>query len=102
MDVQQRVGSDKLDLDGSVLDLDQKRVDRLDRWERQRASTADVDVRPVSRADGDAFLGVEVAFAERPVIVRAAILEREVLTAEVVDADGERACVDDLYGARRQ
>ena len=63
---------------------------------------ADVDVRAVSWADRDAVVAVEVALAERPVVVRAAVLERVVLAVQVVDADGDRAGVDDLDGARRQ
>ena len=41
----------------------------------------------MARADDDAFLGVEVALAERPVVVRAPILDRAEGAAEVVDAE---------------
>jgi len=53
-------------------------------------------------ADGHAFLGVEVALAERPVVVRAAILERAQPAAEVVDTDRDLTRVHDLHGAGRK
>ena len=45
---------------------------------------------------------VEVALAERAVVVRAAVLERAVLAVQVVDAERDRARVDDLHRAGRQ
>ena len=63
---------------------------RLDRRQGQRATRADVDVRAVARADRDAVVALEVALAQRAVVVRAAILERVVLAVQVVDADRDR------------
>src|SRR5207245_8481887 len=74
----------------------------LDWPQRQRPSRADVAVRAVARADRDALVAFEVALAEWPVVVGAAILDREVLTVQVVHADCDLPGVDDLDGARRQ
>src|SRR5262249_61589891 len=78
------------------------RVDGSRARQGQRAGRADVDVRPVSRAAGDAVVAVEVALAAWPVVVRAAVLERVVLAVQVVVADRERPGVDDRHGAGRQ
>ena len=51
---------------------------------------ADVEARAVPRADDDALVRVPVALAERPVVVRAAVLDRDELAAAVVDADVEQ------------
>ena len=79
-----------------------ERLDGEDGRERERLPAADVDVRAVPRADGVALVEVEVALAERPVVVRAAILDRVDLAAEVVDAHRDLARVDDLHLARGQ
>src|SRR5215510_6447858 len=63
---------------------------------------ADLDPRAVPRAHGNALLGVEVALAEGAVVVGAAVLERAVAAAEVVDADGDLARVHDLDCPGRQ
>ena len=77
------------DLDDSVLDADGERLDGLDAGSVRGSPGADVDVRAVAWADRDAVVGIEVALAQRPVVVRAAILERVVLAVQVVDADGD-------------
>jgi hypothetical protein len=56
----------------------------------------------VARTDRDSLFGVEVALRERPVVVRAAILDRAEPASEVVDADRELARPDDLDRARRE
>ena len=56
----------------------------------------------MARADRDALGGLEVALAERPVVVRAAVLEGEVLAVAVVDPERELAGADDLHLARRE
>jgi len=56
----------------------------------------------VARTDRDAGVGIEVALAQRPVVVRAAVFERVELAVQVVDADRDRAGVDDLDAVRRQ
>src|SRR4029450_9781991 len=63
---------------------------------------ADVEVRAVTGADHDALLEIELALAERPVVVRAAVFERAEAAPEVVAADRDPARVDDLHGARRE
>ena len=85
-----------------MLDDDGERLHREDGRQRQRHSSPNVDVRAVPRTDRDAVVEVELALAEGPVVVRAAILERVQLAVQVVDADGDRARVDDLDGARRK
>src|SRR3954452_24710983 len=97
-----RSGGLRLDLDDPVLDPDRERADWHDGGQRERPAGADVEARAVARADDDALVGVEVALAERPLVVRAAILDRAELAAEVVDADLELPLRDDLRGAGRQ
>ena len=50
----------------------------------------DVEPGSVARADGNALVAVELALAQRPVVVRAAILEPVQRTTAVVDADREQ------------
>ena len=45
---------------------------------------------------------LEVALAERPVVVGAAVLDRVELAVAVVDADRELPVADDLHLARRK
>src|SRR5205085_9201767 len=92
----ERRRSRHLDLDDAVHDAHRERIDWLRRRQRPRLAGADVDVRAVPGADRDARIGIEVALAKRSVVVRAAVLEREELAVQVVDADGDRAGVDDL------
>src|SRR5581483_3868927 len=89
-------------LDDPVDDPHPVDVHRLIGGERQRAAGADVEVRPVTRADDDTGLRIELALAQRTVVVRAAILDRVELSVEVVDADRDEPGVDDLHLARRQ
>jgi hypothetical protein len=56
----------------------------------------------VARADDDALVLLPVALAQRPVVVRAAVLERVKLAAAVVDANVEMAVLDDANGAGRK
>src|ERR671937_635464 len=91
-----------VDLYPAGLDPHRKRLHRQHGRERQRAPGADLDVRAVARADRIALLGIEVPLAERPVVVRAPVLERAVPAAEVVDADRDLTRVDDLHRPRRQ
>src|SRR2546428_10079120 len=94
--------SAEVDLDRPVLDDDGEGLDREPWREAERPSRADVDSGPVARADGDALLGVEVAFCERRAVVRAAVFDRVVLASEVVDAYRDLPFLDDLHGSRRQ
>src|SRR3954447_14103499 len=78
-------------------------VDRDVRRQSQRAARLDIEPRAVARTDDDSLTAIEVALAERPVVVRAPILEREELTVAIVDPDGEeRAHLDDPHGSRRK
>src|SRR5207244_11796197 len=72
----ERHGLCDLDLQDPVLHADGKRLNRKDGGKRERPPAADVDVRAVPRADGVALVEIEVALAERAVVVRAAILDR--------------------------
>src|SRR5436190_8102642 len=91
-----------VDLDDPRLDADRVGLDREDGRQRQRPTAADIDVRPVPRADRIALLRVEVAFAERAVVVRATVLDRVELAVQVVDTNRDRAGDDDLDRPGRQ
>src|SRR6478736_679263 len=79
------------------------RVDRDVRRQGQRAARLDVEARAVTRADDDSLTAVEVALTERPVVMRAPVLECEELAVAVVDPDGEeRPHLDDSHSARRK
>ena len=80
-----------------------ERVDRDIGRQRQGAARRDVEAGAVPGADGDPLAAVEVALAERAVVVRAPVLERVQLAVAVVDADREqRLGRDDPDRARRQ
>ncbi len=92
----------ELDDDAPLLDLDRVGRDGQDGRERERATAADVDPGTVARTDGDPGLGVQLALGERAVVVRAAVLDRVQLAAEVVDPDLERAVARDPPRPLRQ
>jgi hypothetical protein len=77
------------DNDAVVTHADGKRLDREISGERQGAARLDVEASTVPGADGDPFVAVEIALAERAVVVRASVLDREQVAAAVVDADRE-------------
>src|SRR5215218_3968150 len=83
-------------LDPAVLNHDGEGLHRLVGRKAQRAAAADVELRPVPRADDDALLGVELALGERAVIMGTAVLDRAILAVEVVDADRDLARANDL------
>src|SRR4029450_356002 len=75
---------------------------RLVGRQRQGLAAADVEVRTVAGADDHPRLRVVLALAERPLVVGAAILDREVRPVEVIDADRDEPGRDDLHLARRK
>src|SRR5215218_7788951 len=78
-------------------------VDGDVRRQSERAARLDIEPRAVARADDDSLAAIEVALAERAVVVRAPILEGEKLAAAVVNPDGEeRPHLDDPHGSRRK
>ena len=77
-------------------------VDRLVGRQGQRATAADVEPGPVPRAHDYAFLWIEVALGERPVVVGAAVLDGAELAVEVEDADRDGARSNDLHRPRRE
>src|SRR5512133_992888 len=90
------------DLDHPVLHLDGKGLDGRNRRQRERPPSADLDPGAVPGTDRVPLLDVEVALAERAVVVRTAILDRAEAPGEVVDADRDLARVDDLDRAGRE
>src|SRR5439155_15444554 len=101
--VGQRRGSRDRDHDGAVAHRDLVGLDGEVRRQRQRTAGRDVETRSVAWARCDPVLAVEVALAQRPVVVRAAVLERVQLAVAVIDADGQEALdVDDPHRPRRQ
>jgi hypothetical protein len=72
-------------LDQAVLDEDFEGLHGLVGRKAQRPTGAHVELGAVPRADGDAGLDVEVTLRERPVVMRAAILDRVVVAVQVVD-----------------
>ena len=99
-----RVARQEIDDDDAVLaHADRERLDREVGRERQGAARLDVEASTVPRAHGDPFVTVEIALAQRAVVVGASILEREQVAAAVVDADREQGVgSDDPHGARRK
>src|SRR5690242_8449571 len=91
------------DTHDSVDDLDRIRLDRLVGGQRQRTTGRKLEGRPVARADDGAAILVPLALAQRPVVVRAAILDGVEPAAAVVDADeGARRDGDKLDRAGRE
>ena len=90
-----------LDAHPAVLDADGEAVDRLEGGKRERRARRDVEAGAVTRADRDALVDIPFAFAERAVVVRAAVLDRVQAAVAVVDADRDRARPDDLDVPRR-
>jgi hypothetical protein len=56
----------------------------------------------VTGADRDVLLRLPVALDERPVVVRAPVLERVQLPVDVEDADGDHPRVDELHRPGRE
>src|SRR5207248_10337298 len=79
-----------------------KRLDRLVRRKRERLAGAEIEARPVARALHGARLLVELALHQRPVVVRAAVLDRVDLAVAVEDADLEVLPLDHAHAAGRQ
>ena len=65
-----------LQLDGSVLDADGKSLDGQVGGQGTRPAGAQVEQRAVARAFDGTGVGIERTLGERPVVVRAAILDR--------------------------
>src|SRR5919112_3753161 len=78
-----------LQLDVAALDADGKGVDGNVGGEVLRLPAAQIEPGPVARALDPAMLLVQFALGERPVVVRAAVLDGEQLAAAVEDPDLE-------------
>src|SRR5262245_38024312 len=86
----------------AVLDEHREGVDGHVRRQVQGLSGAQVEPRPVPRALDHAVLFVELPLHELAVVVRAAVLDREDLTAAVDDADLEVLPRDEALRAGRK
>src|SRR4051812_9861124 len=82
--------------DGVVVDVDREGVHGRVGGERLGLAGAEIEQRPVARALDGALVGVHLAVGERAVVVRAAVLDGEVLAAAVEDADLEVLPFDEL------
>src|SRR5919199_3925595 len=91
-----------LHLDGVVLDRDREGLDGNVRGQRQRLAGVEIEARPVPGALDRAPVLVELALDERPVVVRAAVLDREDLAVAVEDPDLEVLPLDQAHRAGRQ
>src|SRR4051794_21060124 len=88
--------------DGVVLDRYRERLHRLKSWERLRPAGAEVEEGTVSGALDRAGGLVELALGERPVVVRAAVLDRVERAVAVEDPDLRALVLDQAHSARRQ
>src|SRR4029079_5617236 len=88
--------------DGVVLDLYRERLHRLESWERLRPTGAEVEEGAVARALDRAGVLVELALGERPVVVRAAVLDRVQRSVAVEDPDLAAVVLDQAHRAGRQ
>src|SRR6185312_8429151 len=70
--------------------------------QRQSSAALEVEARAVARADDRAGLDVPEAETERPVVVGAAILDREQLACTVVNTYVVRLVLHELHRPRRQ
>src|SRR5436305_13828174 len=91
-----------LQSDGVVLDRNRERLDGLESGERLRPAAGEVEEGAVPRALDRAGGGVELALGERPVVVRAAVLDRVIGAVAVEDADLDPVVLDQAHPARRQ
>src|SRR6187551_3159467 len=91
-----------LQSDGVVLDRYRERLDRLESGERLRPAGGEVEEGTVAGALDRAAGGVELALRERPVVVRAAILDRVQRSLAVEDTDLLAVVLDQAHLARRQ
>src|SRR5262245_13055446 len=91
-----------VDLDGAVLDAHREGADREVGGQAQRLAGLEIEHRAVAGAGHGAVLLVPAPEADGAVVVRAAILDRVQLAAAVVDADAERADLDELHLAGRK
>jgi len=73
-----------------------------ERRQAHRDPALEIEPRSVPRTDDHAGLGLPVALAQRPVVVRAAVLDREEPPTAVVDTDLLPAGFDQPHLARRQ
>src|ERR1700750_1535157 len=90
-----------LQSDVVVLDPDGEGLDRLEGGERLRAAAGEVEEGTVARALDRAGGRVELALGERPVVVRAAVLDRVEGAVAIEDADLHPVVLDQAHAARR-
>src|SRR5215218_2752959 len=88
--------------DGVVLDCYRERLHRLESRERLRPTGAEVEEGAVARALDRTGGLVELALGERPVVVRAAVLDRVQRPVAVEDADLGAVVLDKAHCARGQ
>jgi hypothetical protein len=102
---QPKISADQLrnlDQHDSVFHAHLERLDGQVGGEGERPTGAYVEPGAVPGTDGDALLGIEVAFGERPVVVGTTVFDGEVLAFQVIDADRELARPHDLHLAGRE
>src|SRR3954447_3564156 len=88
--------------DGVVLDRYRERLHRLESWERLRPAGAEVEEGAVAGTLDGAGGSVELALGERPVVMRAAILDRVQRPVAVEDPDLHALVLDQPHLARGQ
>src|SRR4051812_36977668 len=91
-----------LQLDDVVLDSDREGVDGDVGGQGHRLARPQIEKRSVARALDGAVLRIQLPLGQGPVIVRAAVLEREELAVAVEDADLEVVPLDDARGTGRE
>src|SRR6185295_19178869 len=91
-----------LQSDGVVLDRYRERLDGLESGERLRPAGGEVEEGAVAGALDRAAGGVELALGERPVVVRAAVLDRVQGAVAVEDADLGAVLLDQAHLAGRE
>src|ERR1051326_69357 len=88
--------------DGVVHDGRRERLHRGEGWKSLRPAGAQVEEGTVARARGRAGGWIELALGERPVVVRAAVLDRVQGALAVEDADLAPVVLDQAHRAGRQ
>src|ERR1700742_1607092 len=88
--------------DGVVRDGGRERLHRLESWERPRPAGGQGEEGAMTRALDGAGGGVELALGERPVVVRAAVLDRVDRAVAIENADLHPVVLDKALRARRQ
>src|SRR5687767_5763614 len=94
--------SGNLQFHGPVLNADIKGIDGQVGGQGTGAAGAQVEQRPVAWAFDGAGVGIERTLGQRPVVVGAAILDREEVAVAVEHADLAAVDVDDARRARRK